>query len=162
MLFYLSATRIPVFINDPRFRTHLCAGLQPHLKMKQLRGNFAFHSLLATRVLGIFHQGTDSQLLRFGCHSICVHLRNYAQRCDNRFDVILRFHIHIRYLPSSCWIKFIFCFYVETTFVATPRSPRRASTSTATLNTSGGLLQSLLPISGSRNVSFLRVYFDAV
>lgn len=95
MLFYLSATRIPVFINDPRFRTRLCAGLQPHLKMKQLRGNFAFHSLLATRVLGIFHQGTDSQLLRFGCHFICVHLRNHAQRSDNR---ILRFHIHIRYL----------------------------------------------------------------
>lgn len=109
MLFYLSATRIPVFIDDPRLRTRLCARLPLHLKMNQLRGNFAFHSLLTTRVLAILHQGTDSQLLRFGYRFICVHLRNLAQRSNNfslhyfqiqrvGIDIISRLHIHTWYL----------------------------------------------------------------
>lgn len=106
-------------------------------------------------------------------HFICVHLRDLVQRSNNfslhypcteiqrcptnstrwnrcNFETPYPRSVSSRIMAedvrSSCWIKFIFCFFVETTFVATSRSPGRASTSTATLNTSGSLLQSLLSI----------------
>lgn len=141
--------------------------------MKQLRGNFVLFVLslqlaflsffIRASIRNCFHSPATSfasifEILFKGltispCTILARRFSVVQQTQRVGIDVILTpyprslsLRIMAEDVRSSCWIKFIFCFFVETTFVATSRSPGRASTSTATLNTSGSLLQSLLSI----------------